>query len=112
MTQRRAPLLLVALASGLWVACSGHSASPKTGPQPAGEAAGGATPAEPPISAADLRRRLYTFSDDSMLGREAGTLGNVKGTNYIAAEAAKREAAKLRPITNLSTTTNLSEDTI
>ena len=89
MTQRRAPLVLVALASGLLVACSGHSASPKTGPHPAGEAAAGATPAEPPISAADLRRRLYTFSDDSMLGREAGTLGNVKGTNYIAAEAAK-----------------------
>src|SRR6202167_3910625 len=89
MTQRRAPFVLVALASGLWVACSGHSASPKTSPQPTGEAAAAAAAAEPPISAPDLRRRLYTFSDDSMLGREAGTLGNVKGTNYIAAEAAK-----------------------
>jgi hypothetical protein len=88
MTQRRAPLVLVALVSALWGACGGHSASPKTSPQPAGEAAG-AAPAEPPISASDLRRRLYTFSDDSMLGREAGTLGNVKGTSYIAAEAAK-----------------------
>jgi hypothetical protein len=31
--------------------------------------------------------RLYTLADDSMLGREAGTEGNVRGTNYLAAEA-------------------------
>jgi Peptidase family M28 len=31
--------------------------------------------------------RLYIFADDSMLGREAGTVGNVRGTNYLAAEA-------------------------
>ncbi len=31
--------------------------------------------------------RLYIFADDSMLGREAGTEGNVRGTNYLAAEA-------------------------
>jgi hypothetical protein len=30
--------------------------------------------------------RLYIFADDSMLGREATALGNVKGTDYIAAE--------------------------
>jgi hypothetical protein len=30
--------------------------------------------------------RLYIVADDSMLGREAGTLGNVRATNYIAAE--------------------------
>ena len=41
------------------------------------------------ITAADLMTRLYIFADDSMMGREAGTLGNVKGTNYIAAEAKK-----------------------
>jgi hypothetical protein len=44
-------------------------------------------PTKPDITAADLMTRLYIFSDDSMLGREAGTAGNVKGTNYIAAEA-------------------------
>ncbi len=43
-------------------------------------------PTRPDITAADLMTRLYIFADDSMLGREAGTLGNVKGTNYIAAE--------------------------
>ncbi|MGH7627081.1 MAG: hypothetical protein ACREOJ_17420, partial [Gemmatimonadaceae bacterium] len=41
------------------------------------------------ITPADLRTRLYIFSDDSMLGREAGTLGNVKGTTYIASEIQK-----------------------
>jgi hypothetical protein len=39
------------------------------------------------ITAADLMTRLYIFADDSMLGRAAGTMGNVRGTNYIAREA-------------------------
>ena len=38
------------------------------------------------ITASDLMTRLYIFADDSMMGREAGTIGNVKGTDYIAAE--------------------------
>src|SRR6266850_3564172 len=38
------------------------------------------------ISARDLMSRLYILADDSMMGREAGTAGNVKGTDYIAAE--------------------------
>src|SRR5690348_16841239 len=41
------------------------------------------------ITAADLMTRLYIFADDSMQGREAGTLGNVKGTDYIAGEIKK-----------------------
>jgi hypothetical protein len=41
------------------------------------------------ITAQDLMTRLYIFSDDSMQGREAGTIGNVKGTDYIASEARK-----------------------
>jgi len=47
----------------------------------------------PDISAADLRRRLSQFSDDSMLGREAATVGNVKATDYIA-RAAQRLGLK------------------
>jgi hypothetical protein len=43
-------------------------------------------PTETAITADDLRTRLYQFADDSMMGREAGTLGNIKGTDYIAAE--------------------------
>jgi hypothetical protein len=41
------------------------------------------------ITAADLMTRLYIFADDSMQGREAGTIGNFKGTDYIASEAKK-----------------------
>ena len=43
-------------------------------------------PTEGAITPADLQTRLYIFADDSMLGREAGTLGNVRATNYVAAE--------------------------
>ncbi len=37
------------------------------------------------ITPGDLMTRLYIFADDSMQGREMGALGNVKGTDYIAA---------------------------
>ena len=43
-------------------------------------------PTSAAISPADLMTRLYIFADDSMQGREAGTIGNVKGTDYIASE--------------------------
>ena len=48
-----------------------------------------AQPTSPAISAKDLMTRLYIFADDSMQGREAGTIGNFKGTDYIAREAAR-----------------------
>jgi hypothetical protein len=41
------------------------------------------------ITAADLMTRLYLFADDSMLGREAGTMASLKGTDYIARELAR-----------------------
>ena len=41
----------------------------------------------PAITAADLMTRLYIYADDSMQGRETGTIGDVKATDYIAAEA-------------------------
>jgi hypothetical protein len=41
----------------------------------------------PAITTADLRTRLYAFADDSMQGRRSGTPGNVKGTDWIAAQA-------------------------
>lgn len=46
------------------------------------------TPTTAAIDSADLMTRLYIFADDSMQGREAGTIGNVKGTDYLAREAA------------------------
>ncbi len=45
-----------------------------------------AEPTAPEITAGDLMTRLYIFADDSMQGREAGAIGNVKGTEYIASE--------------------------
>ncbi len=45
------------------------------------------TPTTGAITAADLRTRLYIFADDSMQGRLLATAGNVKGVEYIAAEA-------------------------
>jgi hypothetical protein len=38
------------------------------------------------ISEQDLMTRLYIFADDSMQGRQAGRIGNMKGTEYIARE--------------------------
>ncbi|HYV99046.1 MAG TPA: M28 family peptidase [Gemmatimonadaceae bacterium] len=38
------------------------------------------------ITANDLMTRLFIFADDSMMGRETGTEGHVKATNYIAAQ--------------------------
>lgn len=41
------------------------------------------------ITADDLMTRLYIFADDSMQGRDAGTAGNMRGTDYIAREVAR-----------------------
>lgn len=46
-----------------------------------------AKPTKAAITAGDLMSRLYIFADDSMMGRQFGTEGNLKGTAYIAAEA-------------------------
>jgi hypothetical protein len=48
-----------------------------------------AEPTTAAITPADLMSRLYVFADDSMLGREATTLGNVKATDYVAREMAR-----------------------
>ncbi len=46
-------------------------------------------PTQPAISAADLMTRLYIFADDSMMGRDAASEFNGKGTAYIASEVAR-----------------------
>ncbi|HET7621683.1 MAG TPA: M28 family peptidase [Gemmatimonadaceae bacterium] len=81
-------------------ACAPRGTSTETAPAPA-QAAPAPDPFTPAarvhqpqpttaaITAEDLRTRLYIFADDSMQGREAGTPGNVKGTDYIAAEIKK-----------------------
>ncbi len=46
-----------------------------------------ARPTAAAITRQDAMSRLYVLADDSMMGRDAGTRGNVMGTDYIAAEA-------------------------
>jgi len=75
MPQRRCPTLIVLLLPLLPL--SAQSTLPLKHPP---------RPTEASITARDLETRLYIFADDSMRGREAGTAGNVRGTNYIAAE--------------------------
>ena len=48
-----------------------------------------ARPTSAAITPADLMSRLYPFADDSMMGREAGTRGNVMATDYVAREMAR-----------------------
>src|SRR3954469_24169766 len=51
----------------------------RTAPQPA--------PAtSPEITAADLEHRLFLIAHDSMMGRETGSEGAYKATDYIASE--------------------------
>lgn len=48
-----------------------------------------AKPTTAAITPADLMSRLYVFADDSMMGRQAGTIYHDKATNYIAKELAR-----------------------
>jgi hypothetical protein len=80
---RFVPLSLIALAVATPVAARAQSGklnrygNPRTmTPAPTSAA----------ISERDLKIRLYQFADDSMQGRQIGRIGNMKGTDYIAAE--------------------------
>jgi hypothetical protein len=89
----RARLTSLALAATLATPLALHAQEPVVTivPQPATTLPVKRAPAPTAsgISAADLMTRLYIFADDSMMGREAGTPGNVKGTDYIAREVAR-----------------------
>lgn len=69
-----------ALASATVAACAS---------QPAVQTAAGPGRTVADITPADLRTRLYIYADDSMQGREAGTIGDYKATAYIASELAR-----------------------
>jgi hypothetical protein len=79
---RFAPLPILLLAVARPDAAHGQGAVNKYGNparvKPAATAA--------PITVRDLQTRLYQFADDSMQGRQVGRAGNMKGTDYIAAE--------------------------
>ena len=84
-------LTLAALVAGCASAAPVVSTLPVVGDLPRTHRA---QPTVAAITPADLMSRLYVFSDDSMLGREATTLGNVKATDYVAREM---ERIGLRP---------------
>jgi hypothetical protein len=79
--------LLVVPQSGAAQAARGRSARPtKTVWPDEGPRTWAPRPTSAPITANDLRTRLYQFADDSMEGRRIGEPGNAKGTDYIARE--------------------------
>jgi len=79
----RSWLFAVTLLPAVWSCGGSRPPAAETGhPAPSG----GTTAA---ITAADLQARISIFSADSMLGRGAGTVGNVRGNAYIAAEATR-----------------------
>jgi Peptidase family M28 len=80
----RATLRFVAGAAALAVAATAASAQSK--PLPLKHKAEPTTAA---ITATDLMTHLYIIADDSMMGRQAGTEYNTKGTDYIASQLKK-----------------------
>jgi hypothetical protein len=78
MTRRYLTSALLALAACLTPIFAAAQHDPSRSHEPRPTAAG--------ITEGDLRTRLFIFADDSMMGREAGTEGHVKSTEYIAAE--------------------------
>lgn len=82
--------LFPALASALLVAISSAAFAAPLAAQTVWPDEGARTwtprPTEAAITANDLRTRLYQYADDSMMGRELGTKGNMMATEYIAAE--------------------------
>ncbi len=66
-------------------------AHPAGAPTPASANPGTSSAAAPvatsaAITARDLESRLTAFAHDTMMGREAGTIWNVKATDYVAAQ--------------------------
>jgi len=70
----------------LAAACAPAGSAPTPVPDPAARIEARVARTALAITVDDLRYRLNLFAHDSMLGREAGTLGNVKATDYLAQE--------------------------
>ena len=73
--------VIVALAAATASAAGLGAQNPKTQPRTHTP-----QPTTAAITAADLKTRLYIFAADSMEGRETGTRGHIRATNYIASE--------------------------
>ncbi len=68
------------------LAAAACAQSPATTPVPASSPAAPVAATHAAISPADLRTRLYAYADDSMRGRQAGTVDNIRATAWIAAQ--------------------------
>jgi len=75
----RVPFIGIAAAALTTLACSGS-------PRPSTSSGSARVVTTTDITAADLRRRLFLITDDSTLGRETGSEGDFKTTEYIADE--------------------------
>ena len=67
------PFALAVLAATSFACTAGRAPDPRTVTEAA-------------ITEADLRQRLYLIADDSMMGRESGSLGNYQTAEYVASE--------------------------
>ena len=73
--------------SGALAALLLAAAAPAGAQAPEGPLKHAPRPTAAAITPADAMTRIYVLADDSMMGRESGTRGNVMGTDYIAREA-------------------------
>ena len=71
-------MTLMSMLPRLALALSVAACSTMQAPEPRGTSAA--------ITPEDLRQRLYPIADDSMMGRESGSLGDYKTADYVARE--------------------------
>jgi hypothetical protein len=83
---RRLALLVAWPSVAVLVGCGSQSSTQAPAPTTRVTVAADAPLPTAAMSAAELRRYLTVFAADSLAGRQMGTLGNVKATDYLAAQ--------------------------
>ncbi len=83
---RRLPLRFIWPSAAILVGCGSHAPSQAPAPTTRVPVASDAPLPTAALSAAELRRYLTVFAADSLAGRQMGTAGNVKATDYLAAQ--------------------------
>ncbi len=78
----RAPSGAALVIAALLSAACAHAPAATTSPAPESVL----LPASAAINAGELRARLFAFANDTMMGREAGTIWNERATAYVAGE--------------------------
>jgi hypothetical protein len=83
---RRIPLMLTWPSVAILAGCGGQAPSQAPAPTTRVPVAADAPLPTAAMSAAELRRYLTVFAADSLAGRQMGTVGNVKATDYLATQ--------------------------